>query len=249
MKIGLIADIHGNTVALDAVLRDISGADIDILVCLGDVAANGPDPRGAVERIAELGCPTVKGNTDADLVDMPDWWTDPASVGAPEDAQRAIAISRWCASQLGGEHRRYLASLPDVHEVDLGPGGQLLAFHGSPSSATHTITATTAESDLDEMLNGKYHRVLAGGHTHVPMLRRHRSQFIVNPGSVGLPFDDYGSVGDVAVLSHAAYALVSADKSGIAIEFREVGVDSEDLARSVRASGMPESGWWLGLHQ
>jgi predicted phosphodiesterase len=65
MRIGLISDIHGNTVALDAVLTDMNRYRTDVTVCLGDIAAGGPDPGGAVDRIAELGCVAVQGNTDA----------------------------------------------------------------------------------------------------------------------------------------------------------------------------------------
>ena len=105
MRVGLISDIHGNTVALDAVLDDISQCDVDLVVCLGDIAANGPDPAGAVDRIAEFGCPVVMGNTDADMVRVPDWWHDPGPVGVPEATQRVVEISLWRASQLSERHR------------------------------------------------------------------------------------------------------------------------------------------------
>ena len=52
--VALISDVHGNTVALEAVLDDISRREVDRVICLGDLAANGPDPAGAVERIAGL---------------------------------------------------------------------------------------------------------------------------------------------------------------------------------------------------
>jgi len=84
MQLALISDIHGNTVALDAVIADMGS--VDMVVCLGDIAAGGPDPGGAVDRIADLAAVSVQGNTDAGLVDLPDWWRDPVSKGLPEDA-------------------------------------------------------------------------------------------------------------------------------------------------------------------
>ncbi len=131
MRVALISDIHGNTVALDAVLEDVARRDIDLILCLGDLAAFGPDPAGAVERIAELSCLTAVGNTDLDMTNVPDWWDDPAAVGAPAPTERVVAINRWCATQLSADHMGFLAGLPTTVEVDLGVAGRLLGFHGS----------------------------------------------------------------------------------------------------------------------
>lgn len=91
------------------------------------------------------------------------------------------------------------------------------------------------------------HRFLAGGHTHVPLLLRHRSSTIINPGSVGMPFGRYGTAGAVPVLSDASYALITARGPRVSIDFREVEVDERKLARQVASSGMPHAQWWLGL--
>ncbi len=247
MRVGVLADVHGNTVALDAVLADIALESVDLVVCLGDLAANGPDPTGAIDRIAELSCPVAVGNTDIDLIDMPGWWHDPAAVGAPESARRVVEISRWCADQLDDHHKQFLADLPLTIETSLGEAGSLLGFHGSPMSATDIITSTTASEDLDAMLNGFEQSVMAGGHTHVPMIRRNHGQTIVNPGSIGLPFADYGFVGEVAVLNHAAYALVTTTGLDIDIELRQIPTNPSRLTTQVGASGMPHSQWWLSL--
>lgn len=247
MRVGLISDVHGNTVALDAVLNDISQRGVDLIGCLGDVAANGPDPAGAVDRIIELACPVVIGNTDADMVSVPDWWHDPAAVGARDAAKRVIDISHWCASQLSDTHTKFLAGLPKTVEIDLGDGALLLAFHGSPKSAIDIITATTPPDELDRMLAHSEGSVLAGGHTHVPMVRRHRTKTIINPGSVGLPFAAYGYAGDAPVLDHAAYALITTNGSKLKIDLRQVPIDREQLSRQVSSSGMPHGAWWLGL--
>ncbi len=249
MRVALISDIHGNTVALDTVLADIASEGFDVTMCLGDLAANGPDPTGAIDRIAELACPVVMGNTDSDLVNMPDWWHDPAAVGAPEDAQRIIEISRWCANQLEDHHKRFLAALPPSIEIDLDEAGHLLGFHGSPKSATDVITASTPPDDLDAMIDGYGQAILAGGHTHVPMIRRHRTQTIINPGSVGLPFAAYGFAGDVAVLNHAAYGSITTTGKQINIELRQIPVDPNSLSSQITNSEMPHGQWWLSLRQ
>jgi len=245
MRIALISDIHGNTVALDAVLADIG--DSDLMVCLGDIASGGPDPNGAVERIAELGGVAVRGNTDMGMVDVPEWWRDPSSVGLPEDAVPGLDISVWSAEQLTAEHLQYLAELPPTATIGLGTVGGLLAFHGSPRSADDLLTAATPNRELDEMFEGVTASVLVGGHTHVPLVRRYGTKTILNPGSVGLPFAEYGYAGAAAVPQHAAYAVLLIDGGTMGIELRQAHVDHERLRKSVARSHMPHADWWLGL--
>ena len=79
MRLGLISDIHGNRLALDAVLEELERDGVDEFICLGDVAV-GPQPAEALERVRELGCPVVMGNWDAAFLgDMPSRRTRSAS--------------------------------------------------------------------------------------------------------------------------------------------------------------------------
>jgi predicted phosphodiesterase len=68
--IALIADIHGNFAALDAVLDALNTEPPDQIVCLGDVAATGPQPQEVLRRLRGLGYPVVMGNADAELLDV-----------------------------------------------------------------------------------------------------------------------------------------------------------------------------------
>lgn len=246
MKIGLVSDIHGNTVAFDAVVADMADAPPDVVVCLGDIAAGGPDPVGAIDRVSELGCVAVQGNTDAGLVDMPAWWRDPAAIGLPDAAIPGMEVTVWSADALAAAHRTYLAGLPFTARIDLREVGGLLAFHGSPRSFDELMTASTPPEELDEMIEGVSASVLAGGHTHVPLLRRHRGITVINPGSVGMPFRRYGYAGGVPVLDCAEYAILSVVGPLVRVEHRQVSVDRNALERSVARSGMPHSDWWLG---
>ena len=249
MRVALVSDIHGNTVALDAVIADMEQRRSEVVVCLGDIAAGGPDPNGAVDRVAERGWVAVQGNTDVGMVDVPAWWRDPSAIGLPATAIPGLEVSVWSAEQLATDQRRYLADLPAAALVDLGGPGEMLAFHGSPRSADDFVTATTPAVDLDEMFAGAGSSMLAGGHTHVPLVRRHGVQTIVNPGSVGMPFADYGYAGGVEVLRHAAYAIVTVNGGEVNIELRQVSVDPTALEASVATSGMPHAEWWFGLRR
>jgi predicted phosphodiesterase len=73
MRIALLADIHGNLSALEAVLAALQAEAVDQLICLGDVAAVGPQPHEVIGRLRDVGCPAVKGNTDAWLSDDAVW--------------------------------------------------------------------------------------------------------------------------------------------------------------------------------
>lgn len=102
MHIAVIADIHGNLTALDAVLADLAGAGADRVVCLGDVAAIGPQPHEVAVRLRELGCPVVLGNTDTMTV-------RPVRLSpSDEEGRRFFEIEEWGAAQLTPEDLTYL---------------------------------------------------------------------------------------------------------------------------------------------
>src|SRR5690349_17179247 len=68
MRIAVISDIHGNCLALDAVLADLQRDGVDWIVCLGDAIQGGAQPAETVARLRDLGCPIVMGNADAWLL-------------------------------------------------------------------------------------------------------------------------------------------------------------------------------------
>ena len=228
-RIALIADVHGNAVALEAVLSDLSRSGADELICLGDVAATGPRPREAIERIAGLGCPVVRGNTDRFLLHPEVEETD------DEDTRRTFELDLWGAEQLDEAHRSALAGYQPVVER---PG--LCCYHGSPRSDTEELLATTPPAALEAALDGHAALVFAGAHTHQPMLRRHGTSLVINPGSVGIPFEMLPD-GRFHNPPFAEYAVVA----GHEVEFHRVPLDVSQVAGDALASGMPHAGWWV----
>jgi predicted phosphodiesterase len=244
VRIGIVADIHGNAAALEAVLAALERERVDRLVCLGDVAATGPQPAECLALLEKTGCPVVMGNTDADLL-------DPASIGVAsvdtaddEDSRRIAEIDRWCAGQLGEREIAFLRSFAPTVEIDLGGGRRLLCVHGGPSSYHDVIVSATPEHELDRLLSGSAAAVIAGGHTHVPMVRKHRGTTLLNPGSVGLAYE-YLSGGGVRVPPWAEFGLLTVDGDGArSIELRRVAYDRAATVRAMRERGMPHAGWW-----
>jgi putative phosphoesterase len=237
VRLGLISDLHGNLLALEAVIEDLETAGIDRLVCLGDVAA-GPEPRGTIERLRELGCPVVVGNWDCWLLEgMPQ---------LPGDAGPKLRDQGdWSAAQLGEPEQAFLKALPPHVNLNLD-GAAVLCVHGSPRSTTDDIQATTPDEELANMLAGSEPAFLAAGHTHVQLARQHGSTLIVNPGSVGLPFNSWPPNGEVRVSPWAEYAILTIDDGLISTELRRVSYDISALLDVARESGMPHSEWWAG---
>jgi predicted phosphodiesterase len=236
MRVALIADVHGNLPALEAVLAEIEREQPDRLICLGDVAA-GPQATECVERIRSLGCPVVLGNWDA-------WFVDGVPTEERELERKIAEIGRWWSDGISDEDRAFISSFASTLDVDLGDGKALHCFHGSPSSFNDIILSTTSEASLERMLDGRSAAVYAGGHTHVQMVRRLRSALVVNPGSVGLPFRRWRPE-VICVAPWAEYGLVSSSNGRLDVELRRTTYDVEAFLKLSADSGMPHADWWL----
>jgi len=239
VRVGVIADIHANAVAFDTVVDALDRERLDTVLCLGDVALSGPQPRECLERLQERGWPTIMGNSDAAVL------APTLSKNMDEDSRRVEEIDFWCMEQLSASDRSYIATFKPVIEMDLG-GVSLLAFHGSPRSNRDIITATTRNVDLAAMISSASVDVLVGGHTHTPMLRRYRGSFLLNPGSVGLPFLSRGIEWNEDAWNPpwAEYLLLSVDNGVLDLQFRRVPIDVDAVLEAARRSSMPHVQCW-----
>jgi putative phosphoesterase len=239
MRLGIVSDIHGNLLALEAVLAELDREAPDRLICLGDVVA-GPRANEALARVRELGCPVIMGNWDA-------WSVD----GMPEPGnaieERLYDLGAFWAERLGDDDREFIRSFVPRVELDLD-GTRLLCFHGSPTSYDHWIVATTPDREVEEMLGGHDAPVLVGGHTHLQMVRRYSESLFVNPGSVGLPFELW-SPDSVRIGPRAEYALLTAEDGRLAVDLRRTTYDVEAHLRTGLQSGMPHADWWAAAWQ
>jgi putative phosphoesterase len=239
MRIALISDIHGNLAALEAVLADLDTENIDKIVCLGDVALFGPQPRQVLARLKKLGHPVVMGNTDA-------WALDPQPFALrDEDSHRFYEVELWGARQLSVADLDYVNSFQPSVEITFSEGESLLCYHGSPRSNTDVILSTTLDDELEQMLTGFQATVMAGGHTHAQMLRRFGETTLMNPGSTGLAIIADPSTGKIRSPAWAEYAVVSWQADCLRIEFRRTPFDVTRLIRTALASDMPHADWWV----
>ena len=218
MRIGVLSDIHGNRVALEAVLDDLDGRDVDALVHAGDVVGYNPWPAACLDALRERGIPTVMGNHDRAV----------ASGTAFRFNDMARAGVEYAREQLSEEELEWLADRPDERfEFD----GRVHIVHGHPDDPDRYTYPGEFAAD---MIRGEAD-VLVMGHTHVQGhavfedSEEGRKTIAMNPGGVGQPRD-----GD----PRAAYAIVDLD--AVDVEEYRIEYDVDRVIEAVREAGLPE---------
>jgi putative phosphoesterase len=215
MRLAVLADIHGNSWALDAARADAAAWSPDGYVVLGDLAADGPDPVGALARLRDLSPAwTVQGNTDRYLGRLD-------RLGPPRsDLPDLVETWRWGVAQIGEDGRRYLDGLPNTLTLDT-PASAVLLTHGIPGDDETGISPGWPDNLAALQRSGA--RVVLVGHTHAPFVWQAGSVLIVNPGSVGLsPQTGW----------RASYALLEVDERGVSVEHRQVEWDVPAFVRA-----------------
>jgi predicted phosphodiesterase len=236
MRIALLADIHGNPIALDAVLEDIErrgGAD-EVWV-LGDMVALGPAPVEVLERLAVLQrartVRTVRGNTeryvctgDRPPPSLDQARADPALLPVLVDVAGTFAWTQGAVSQAGW--LEWLSGLPLEQRTVLPDGARMLGVHASPGRDDGPgFYGDSSRADMGRLLAGCDADLVCVGHTHAPLEVIVGGTRVVNPGSVSNP---------VPPDLRASYALLEASSSGTSIEHRRVDYDREAVVAALR---------------
>lgn len=226
MRIALLADIHGNSIALDAVLKaieDQGGADGYWI--LGDFVALGPDPVGVLERIVRLpGLRTIRGNTDRYTIsgDRPSPTLqaaakDPSLLPALVEVANTFAYTQGMITAAG--YWQWLADLPLELTVTLPDGTRFLGVHASPGLDDGSgIPPEMADNDIKNLIGACDSKLIAMGHTHLPLNTRWRDIHLVNPGAVSLTLTPD---------KQAHYALLTATPKGYTIEHHQIGYNRQ----------------------
>lgn len=211
MRFATIADIHGNALALEAVLADIDRLGLDDVVNLGDVFSSPLDAAGTAKLLEGRNFPTVRGNHDRYLIEQ-----NPADMG-PSD--------RVAHDQLSQENLNWLGTLP----VSLTLWDDVYACHGTPWADDHYwmeqvepggMIRQSNLTELEAELNEEASRasLILCGHTHIPRTARISSgALLVNPGAVGCPaYDDVTPCPHVMQTGtpNASYAVLEKRKMG-----------------------------------
>ena len=243
VRVAILSDIHGNLVGLEAIVSDLKTRKVEEVVCLGDVAASGPQPSEVVERLQKLGWPCVMGNTDETLAK-----NIPEKLGkmSEREKRRLKELDEWTRNQLRKTHRDYVSTFKPT--ILFNPRNdpnfpRLVCYHGSPRSNQEGIFATTPDDRLTKYFADQKSGIFAGGHTHTQMFRRFRNSVVINPGSVGLPAEKH--VPGILGLTHAEYALLSLSRRSFTLELLSIRYPFGDLEKAVRNSDLPNPNKWL----
>jgi predicted phosphodiesterase len=246
--------VHGNVLALEAVLADIARRRADLTINLGDVVSGPLWPRETFELLARHAMPTVRGNHDRALCE-PVAELGPSDRYAVEQLQVAAKPDSWerlAVSEMLPVSCKALAALPPTLE----PVAGVFACHGTPASDTTYLLEDVADGAMRLAANGTITERLGSttaplilcGHTHIQRSVQVGAQLIVNPGSVGCP----GYLDPTpprhaceAGSPHARYAIADDTSGQWAVEMIAIAYDWDRAAKRAAANGRPE--WAMAL--
>lgn len=238
-QIAVIADIHGNTWALDAVLLDIQRRGIATVLNLGDCVYGSLDPAGTAERLMSADMITIAGNQDRQVFD---------------EAERARSSRdhQYVTGQLSAAQLDWLERLPPTQVV-----GDIFLCHGTPSSdliyllehvTEHGVSLRSSSAIMAELSEVRQ-PVVVCGHSHVPrIVWLPDGRLVVNPGSVGIPAYDedvpYPHIME-AGSPHARYAVLTRQSGGWAVEQVAQPYPWGQAAEVARNNGRPDRARWI----
>ena len=223
----VLADVHGNAVALRAVLNALEGQTYDALVFAGDLVLNGPRPAETLAIIRALNAPAVQGNADRYICD-------------PDHIDHGV---QWARERLDTEAIAFLSDLPFTHRITppgrKSPDDDLLIVHATPTDIEAVLTlepdrfgllTVTPQPEAERMLGTAQADLILAGHLHYASSGRVGDRRCATVGSVGFPYD-----GDV----RAAYARAVWDGLNWEVEHCRVAYDHLQVAAEVEQSGFP----------
>lgn len=242
MKLAVIADIHGNLPALDAVLAAVDAENVDKTWVLGDLAAHGGSPAECVTRIRERqtadedNFQVIGGNTDRYLVNN-SRMAKPAAKDADayqEQVKQAKIESDmfdWARGELGWENYEFLAKrIGRELRLKVDDYGLVMGYHAVPGNDEYNITPDTPDEEALDSVIDRPLRLGLYGHIHRQVNRDLGRVRLVNPGSVGLSFESHG---------RAQFALLTAEDGTVDIDLREIDYDTDAATQALHDNNHP----------
>lgn len=220
MRLAVLADIHGNLPAFEAVLEHLDRQKVDGLIIAGDTVNCGPDSAACWSLAQAQGCPVLRGNHERYVYDLH------APGAPPEWRSPRFAPTRWTYAQCNEAMRSQMAEAP----FSLRPEGtaDLLVVHASKRADNDALTAHTPTETLGLMFAGCDDRLIVRGHNHIPGERQWDGRSIVTTGSVGFPVNGEPT---------AQYLLLERGRSGWRWQHHWVPYDLDAVETRFRTSG------------
>lgn len=224
-RLAILADIHANLPALEAVRRDLAAECVDRVIVAGDAINWGPSSAEVIDIIRNEGWAVIRGNNEYYLLDYdtpraPATWT-------PED----FRVLPWLIEQISSEQHGIVATWPDTLSLRFPDAPAIRVVHGSPRSHWEAMHREAPAGDLAAMLAGVGEAFVIAGHTHLAMDRTVDGRRVLNPGSVGLPLEGRPD---------AEYLLLDGDATGWRPEWRRIAYDRAPLFDALDRSRLAE---------
>jgi putative phosphoesterase len=219
-RVAVLSDVHANAVALEAVLRDVSAEDPDLIVFGGDLTW-GSLPEDTCRLVEPLRGSSifVRGNAERALAEA-------ATRVQSGDDDGLTPRERWMLDHHSAAMRSFVASFVEAAVVRVAGLGPVRFCHGSPRSDEEVITYATPERRMLALMEGVAERVLVSAHTHIQFDRTVAGIRSINPGSVGMAYE--GRAG------FAYWAMLGSE-----VELRNSPYDVEQAVRRYRATDDP----------
>ena len=233
MRIAIFSDIHGNSIALDAVLADIqSQGGVDEYWILGDLVAIGHDPIGVVERLTKLpNAHFIRGNTDRYVTsDQPPQELVDEVKKDTRQLPQLIIVTRsmnWTRGAISvSGYFDWLAGLPLDRRFTLPDGARVLCVHASPGTDEgRGMNPWMTTDELGELFKDCEADLVFVGHTHQAQDRTVNNLRLINPSSV---------INPIAPDLRAGYVLLTADSKSYTLEQRRVDYDHEAVVEAMQ---------------
>ena len=226
MRVLLLADIHANLPALEAVLAVASTMGYDEMWCLGDLVGYGPFPNECARIIEKQGGRVISGNHEVKGVSAK---MLQEIVDRHKGSYKAF-IFNWTHHTLAPDVIRYLKALPQEIRLTVKKR-KVVLLHGSPRGQNHGLTVFTPETQLALLAAEAQADVLCVGHTHEAFFRTAGNAVVINPGSVGRSFD-----GD----PRGSFMLLEFTSKGVEVVTHRVAYDLGPVVAEMRRQEFPD---------
>ncbi len=225
MRLAVLADIHGNLPALEAVLRDLRQFHLDGMIVAGDMVA-GPNSVEVLRQLQELDAWMVRGNNENYLLrfdsgNAPGWWF----------TAHQWAFIRWVYQHTDEHTRLIIRALPEQRVISLKGKDPIRVVHGSPRDPNEHLYPGYEGYALETALEQTSEPVLVCGHTHIPWQERKNGCLVFNPGAVSGPLNGH---------TGAQYAVVEWQVDRWELDLRSVDYDLALVRKAFQETGLLE---------
>jgi putative phosphoesterase len=234
MRIAFAADIHGNAVALEEVLKDIQQRSVDKIIILGDICFRGPEPQRSLNLVRRLQTSVIKGNAD-------EWLVRGIKMGeVPAHSLEMMNKEReWTLANLSKVDIHYLQGLPENAKLEI-EGIRIYSFHATPHSMFEIVPPDENGENLLKTMMVEEADIYVCAHIHKPYIKFFKGKCIINTGSVGLPFD-----GD----NRASYAIIEVDSNFYQTSIIKVEYNVNNVIKQFNESDYPNKELMIRLLQ